>query len=91
MPAPARVDAVTPRKQNAWLVEIAPHKGAYTPHTITNRAADAIRSYDELEVTHGMRKRLIRNGVVLDRTVSQRTREQITAELFPLGDLAVVS
>lgn len=79
------------RKVSTWQVEISSYKGAYTVHTITNRAADAITAYDQLVVTRGMRKRLIRNGVVLDRTVSQRTLEQITAELFPLGDLAVVS
>lgn len=53
-----------------WEIQYAPHRGVYAEHTRAHRAVDAFRAFNELEVRNGERKRLLRDGRVIDRVTA---------------------
>lgn len=70
---------------DTWEIQIATPDTQYVRHTVTNRFWSAWEAFEELQVTSGGRKRLRRNGRVINEEVKSRTVEQVLAdELFAL-------
>ena len=56
-----------------WSIEFATRSGAYTEQLHTHRFIVAIRAFNDLEITDGQRKRLLRNGRVIERVIAPRS------------------
>lgn len=55
---------------NDWVIEYAPHNARYARLLHTQQAFEAFSAYGDLEIRDGAKKRLLRNGKVVDRHTS---------------------
>lgn len=68
-----------------WEIEFAHRNGRYEIHTHTHRMVDALRAFTELEVRDGEKKRLLRNGRVIERVAAPREIHTAIGEQLPIA------
>ena len=70
-----------PRKTNTWLVQVAKSDHErYDTVLTTTRAHTAIMRYSSESVRPGGKKRLLRNGTVVLRSITSRPKPQRAEE-----------
>lgn len=69
-----------------WEIQFAHRNARYGPHTHTHRMVEALRAFRELEVRDGEKKRLLRNGRVIERVTAPREiHTAIGQEVLPIA------